>query len=326
MADSYWRDKEVLVAGGAGFIGSHVVEMLVAEGAHVTVADNLSRGRLENLRAVMDRISFQQVDLMELRNCEGVCRGQEVVLNLAAPAYGVEYSMAHHAEMLTGVVTVGFNVLEAARRQGVRRVLVVSSCCVYPEDASVPTKEEAGWEGSPETVNSGYGWGKRMVELQGQHYAREYGMEIAIARPFNVYGAREPFRRGTANVIPALIEKALSDLDPIVVWGSGHQTRSFIHVRDVALGLKLLTEHYAVADPVNVGHDCETTIRELAESVVKATGTKARLFFDVTKPEGAARKSADTTKLREATHGFRSQVSLAEGLAETVAYIRPLLH
>ena len=243
-------------------------------------------------------------------------------MNLAAPAFGIEYSMFHHSEMLTDVTTIGFNVLEAARRQGVRRFLVVSSSCVYPDDVCVPTREEEASRGLPETVNIGYGWGKRMVELQGKYYAREYGMEVAIARPFNAYGPRESFEIEKAHVMPALIQKVLRGDDPVVVWGSGNQTRSFVHGKDFALGLKLIAEHYATADPVNIGHDRETTIRELAQRILRITGENAKLVFDVTKPEGAARKSADVTKLRKVTYGFSPQITLDEGLEEMIEYFR----
>lgn len=322
MTKAHWNNKKVLVAGGAGFIGSYLVELLLAEGAQVTVADNLSRGRMENLSGIIDQISFHNVDLRALDKCEEVCSGQDVVMNLAAPAFGIEYSMTHHGEMLTEVTTIGFNLLEGARRQNIRSFLVVSSSCVYPDDAGVPTKEDEGYRGTPETVNVGYGWGKRMVELQGQYYAQEYNMEVAIARPFNAYGPREPFEICKAHVMPALIQRVLRGDDPITVWGSGNQTRSFVHGKDVALGLKLITEYYAVADPVNVGHDRETTIRELAERILEITGKDVKLVFDTSKPEGATRKSADVTKLREVTHGFTPQITLDEGLEEMIEYFR----
>lgn len=322
MTKKYWNGKKVLVAGGAGVIGSYLVEMLIDDGATVTVADNLSRGRLENLSTVIDKISFQNVDLRNLQQCEDVCSDQDVVMSLAAPAFGVEYSMTHHGEMLTDVMQIGFNLLDAARRKGAKRFLIVSSSCVYPDDAAIPTKEHEALRGTPEAVNAGYGWGKRMVELQGQYYAREYDMEIAIARPFNAYGPREPFEIEKAHVMPALIQKVLNGDNPVVVWGSGNQTRSFVHAKDFALGLKLITEHYPTADPVNVGHDRETTIRQLAECILKITGKKVDLLFDTSKPEGATRKSADVTKLRKVTHGFTPQITLDEGLEEMINYFR----
>lgn len=322
MTNSYWNNKKVLVAGGAGFIGSYLVEYLLKDGAVVSVVDNLSRGRMVNLEKVINSIDFFKLDLKNMENCRKVCSGKDVVMNLAAPAFGIEYSMTHHGEMLNDVIMTGFNVLEAARLEGVKRALVVSSSCVYPDNAEIPTKESQAISGSPEKVNQGYGWGKRMVELQGQYYAKEYDMQVAIARPFNAYGPREPFERDKAHVMPSLIQKVLSNDDPIVVWGSGNQTRSFVHGKDFAMGLKLLTEHYAVADPVNVGHDRETTIRELIEKILEITGKNLKVVFDTTKPEGALRKSADVTKLRKVTKGFAPQITLDEGLGEMIDYFK----
>jgi len=320
MVNNWWKNKKVLVAGGAGFIGSYLVELLVADGAVVSVADDLSSGSLKNLDRVVGCISFQNADLRYLDQCENICSGQDVVMNLASPAFGVAYSMLHHGEMLTNVTTLGFNLLEAARREGVKRFLVVSSSCVYPEDAGIPTKEEEASRGSPESVNCGYGWGKRMVEMQGQYYAKEYGMEVAIARPFNAYGPRDKFEKEKANVMPALIQKVLNGDDPVIVWGSGNQTRSFVHGKDFAMGLKLLTELYPAADPVNIGHDRETTIRELIYHILKITGKNPKIIFDTSKPEGAQRKSADVTKLRKVTRGFMPQITLDEGLGEMISY------
>jgi nucleoside-diphosphate-sugar epimerase len=321
MTKSYWCNKKVLVTGGAGFIGSYLVELLLDEGAKVSVIDNLSSGRLENLSGVSNVITFFQNDMRNLDFCRAAAAGKDVVLNLASPVFGIEYSSTHHGKMLTDVVQIGFNALRAAYLEGVKRFLVVSSSCVYPDDAKIPTPESEGTRGVPEQVNAGYGWGKRMVELQAQYYAQEYGMEIAIARPFNAYGHREPFELNKANVMPSLICKVLRGDNPVIVWGSGNQTRSFIHGKDFAMGLKLITELYPAADPVNLGHDRETSIRELAEQIVKITGKKNKLFFDTSKPEGAKRKSADVTKLRKITGGFVPQITLDEGLKEMIEYI-----
>jgi len=321
LSSSYWEGLRVLVTGGAGFIGSYLTELLLDDGAVVTVADNLSSGRMANLADVISRIRFEECDLRYLDACERIAAGQDVVLNLAAPAFGVEYSMTHHGEMLTDTVLIGFNMLEAARRQGVTRFLVVSSSCVYPDDAALPTNESEGWRGSPETVNEGYGWGKRMVELQGQYYAREYGMEVAIARPFNAYGPREQIEKEKAHVMTALIQKVLGNDNPVIVWGSGNQTRSFVHARDFALGLKLIAEHHAVADPVNLGHDRETSIRDLAERIVQLSGSGSSIRYDLSKPEGAVRKSADVRKLQRVTR-FTPQIMLDDGLKEMIGYVR----
>jgi len=318
------KHREVVVPGGAGFIGSYLVEQLVAEGARVTVVDNLESGRLANLEGVLDRIEFVEADVADLALCRDLFRDKDVVMNLAARAPGVGHSHTHHPELLGRNLQIGSAVLEAARQAGVPRVLVVSSSCVYPEDAPVPTPELPAFTGEPEQVNSGYGWAKRYLELQAHHYAERFGMEIAIARPFNAYGARDLGSGERAHVIPALIERLLSDEPELVVWGSGDQTRSFIHARDVAAGLRLLTERYAVCDPVNVGHDRETAVRDLVEMLMDLAGLRKRVVFDTSKPEGCLRKAADMTKFRRVTGGFEPTTDLRTGLLEMIEARRAL--
>jgi nucleoside-diphosphate-sugar epimerase len=312
----------VAVPGGAGFIGSYLVEQLVPAGARVTVIDNLESGRLSNLDRVKNDIDFIEADVADISTCRRLFQGQDLVLNLAARAPGVGFSHVHHDNLLARNLQIGTAVLEGARQAGVRRALVVSSSCVYPDEAPVPTPELPVFAGEPERVNSGYGWAKRYLELQAGYYAANYAMEIALARPFNAYGGRDLEVGERAHVIPALIQRLLSDAPEVVVWGSGRQTRSFIHGRDVATGLRLLTEHYAVGDPVNVGHDRETSIKDLVELLMEVSGVRKPVVFDTSKPEGCRRKAADMTKLRQVTGGFEPETDLRDGLGEMVEALR----
>ena len=318
---NYFAGKRVLVAGGAGFLGSYLVELLVADGAQVTVADNLSRGHAENLATVDADVRLLQLDLRSMENALVACDGQDVVLNLASPVAGVEYSQSHQGRMLTEVTQLATTVLEAARQAGVIRYLYCSSSCVYPDDALVPTPEHESERGSPEACNEGYGWGKRIGELQARYYAREYGLEVAIARPFNSYGARQHMDGDLdrAQLVPALISKVLEPSETLVVWGSGNQTRSLVHGRDTALALKLLCESYASADPVNVGHADETSVRTLVELLLDITESTKQVVYDTTRPEGPPRKAADVSKLRAVT-GFTPSTDLHAGLSEMVAH------
>ena len=315
---SFWQNRQVVVPGGAGFIGSYLVEQLVAEGACVTVVDNLESGRLSNLGEVKNDITFLQGDVTDIDFSREVFDGKDVVMNLAARAPGVGHSHTHHVELLGRNVQVGSAVLEAARQAGVARVLVVSSSCVYPDDAPVPTPELSVCTGEPERANSGYGWAKRALELLARNYAKNFGLQIAIARPFNAYGARDLASGETSHVIPALIRRLLSNAPQLVVWGSGRQTRSFVHARDVAAGLRLLTEHYAVCDAVNVGHDHEVAMCDLAEMLMLLSGITKTVVFDTSKPEGCLRKSADMTKFRQVTNGFEPQTDIKQGLVEMI--------
>jgi len=315
---NFWKNRRTLIAGGAGFIGSYLVEQLVADGAQVTVVDNLEKGSLDNLQSVMDDICFLNKDLRDRDVCEAVCKGSEVVLNLAARAYGVEYSNVHHGEMLTSNLLLGLNLLEAARQADVERYLIVSTSCVYPDDAEVPTPEYDTFVRFPEEANQGYGWAKRILELQGRYYANEYGMNIAIVRLFNAYGPRDVCSDSKSHVIPALINKILNDSNEICVWGSGRQRRSFVHGRDVAAAMKRIIEQSPSPDPINIGHEGEISIRDLVFRLMKLLNSTKRVIFDLSKPEGAQRKSADMTKLREIVGPDWPTVSFDDGLREIV--------
>ena len=319
----FWSERSVLVAGGAGFVGSYLVEELVRDGAQVAVADNLEAGSLDNLSAVVGQIRFLRGDLREPAFCDEATRNRQVVMNLAARAHGIGYAAGHQAELFTGNSLINLNLLEAARKNGVPRFLVVSSSCVYPDDAIAPTPELPVFTGFPEHANEGYGWSKRLAELQARFYATEYGMEIAIVRAFNAYGARCRWHDQSSHVIPSLVRKAMRGDDPVVVWGSGEQRRNFLHARDFAWGMKLLTERHATAEPVNLGLEETVSMKELACAILRASGREGcRIEFDRTKPEGRAVKSADSRKLRAIAPEFRSRVSLEQGIKEVVEWFR----
>lgn len=314
---SFWNGRRVVVTGGAGFVGSHLVEQLVTAGADVTVADDLSRGSLARLAAVRDGVRFLRTDVGFPDGADSATRGQEIVLNLAAKVTGIEYNRFHNADMFTENMRIANAMMEAAARNGVGRFLVVSTACIYPNDAHVPTQEDEGGRGAPEPTNEGYGWAKRMSEQLGRYYASETSMQVAIVRPFNAYGPRDHWDEETSHVVPALIDRVLRGDDPVVVWGSGDQTRAFLHCRDAATGMKLVAERADSSAPVNIGHDVEISIRELAETILHLTGRRASLHFDLSKPDGYPRRAADTTRLREVT-GWVPEITLEQGLREMI--------
>ncbi|TSC89234.1 MAG: Uncharacterized protein G01um10143_615 [Parcubacteria group bacterium Gr01-1014_3] len=320
MADFY-ANKKVFVTGGAGLIGSHLVEMLVERGAKVTVPVRKTT-KLDFLESVRDKITVVEVDLFDKPSVLRAMKGQEIVLNLAAAkGGGIAHSMAHHASLFRDNITSFMNVIDAAREVGVERFLVVSSACVYPTNTTSPTPEEEGVKDQPDPSNAGYGWSKRMEEYLGKAYAEEFGMKIAIARPYNAYGPRDDFFAPTNHVIPSLIKRILSGENPLVVWGSGKQTRSFLYAKDFARGLLDVCEKYPVADPLNIGSDEETSIGDLAKLLVELTGAKLDIVFDSTKPDGQPRRTCDTRKAKEKI-GFSSRILLRDGLASTINWYK----
>ncbi len=319
----YWTGKKVLVTGGAGFIGSHVTEQLVALGARVRVT-NFGEPKPEearNIASVRDQIEIVTADLTKIEDAVRVCKGQDVVLNLAAHVGGIGYNKTHPATMFRDNVWIATTTLEGARQASVKRFLVVSSACVYSNDASIPTPESEGFLGEPETTNNGYGWSKRMAEYDGQAYAKEFGMEIAIVRPYNSFGPRDHFDPVNGHVIPSFIVRLMNGEKPLTIWGTGSPTRSFIYVDDFARGLIETTEKYPQADPVNIGSDEEISMRDLAQLIIDEMGSSTTVAFDTSKPDGQPRRAADVTKAKEKV-GFEAEISLREGIRRTIEWYK----
>jgi len=321
MKNNFWENKKVLVTGGAGFIGSHVVEKLIEKGAKVTVLDNLQNGNLINLKSVEGKFKFIKGDCTDSRIAEKASDRQEVVMNLAARVGGIEYNRTHQSTMLRDNLFIGAVVIEAARKKGVERFLVVSSACVYPHDCSIPTPESEGFLDEPEPTNGGYGWAKRMNEKLGMYYAEEFGMKVGIVRPYNCYGPRDHFDPDVSHVIPALIKRVVDGENPVKVWGSGKQTRAFLFVEDLVEGMIAAIEKYPVPDPINLGTDEEVTIKELVKKIVNLSGKKSEIVFDTSKPDGSPRRNSDNRKAKEKLN-FTPKVLLGEGLKKTIDWYR----
>lgn len=319
--NKFWKNKKVLVTGGAGFIGSHVVEDLLKLGARPTVLDNLENGSIKNLENVKNELEFIKGDCREKSIAEKACERKDIVMNLAARVGGIEYNRKHQATMMRDNLLTSTVMIEASRRANVERFLVVSSACVYSGNCSVPTPESEGFLDEPEGTNGGYGWAKRMAELLGKYYREEFGMKVGIARPYNCYGPRDHFDPQYSHVIPALIKRVFDRENPIRVWGTGRQTRAFLYVEDFVRGLILTIEKYPVADAVNIGTDEEVTIAELIKKIVKISNVKTRIVFDSTKPDGSPRRNSDNTKAKKKL-GFEAEVGLDEGLNKTIEWYK----
>ena len=308
----------MVVTGGYGFIGSHLVERLLAVGANVKVADFApGNGARNHLEAVADDIEFQQADLGDPEICAKICQGADVVMHLAAKIRGVGYNVKHHGEMFFSNALMNLHMMEAARMASIDRFLCVSTVGVYPKECEVPTPEEDGFKGEPETSGFGYGWSKRLAEVQARCYKDEHGMKIAIVRPYNVYGPRMDFNPETAPVVSSQIRKVLEAKDVLTVWGDGEQTRSFTYVSDEVAGMMLAVEKYPEADPLNIGTSEEIKIKDLVRLIVRLSGKDLQIKFDTSKPSGAARRCPDISKA-ERLIGYQPKVRMQEGLQKTM--------
>lgn len=321
MKKQFWKNKRVLVTGGAGFIGSHVVEQLVGLGTRVTVLDDFSNGSRSNLKRVSGQITIIRGDATNLKTCLKACTNQDLLINMVARVGGIEFNRTHQGEMFYQNMLLELAPLEAARLSGVDRVLMVSSACVYPRNASIPTPESEGFMDEPEPTNSGYGWAKRMGEIAARLYADQYKLKTGVVRPYNCYGPRDHFNPEKSHVIPALIKRVMDGENPITVWGTGAQTRSFLYVDDLARGIILAAENLPFSESVNLGSTEEVTMKELVELIKRISGSNSPIKLDKSKPDGSPRRVSDN-RLAEKLFGFKPKVTLEEGLKRTIEWLK----
>jgi nucleoside-diphosphate-sugar epimerase len=312
--------QRVVVGGGCGLFGSYLVPVIVRTGARVTVVDNLDGGDRAALDPVRDDVTLVEADLRDRATCDAVLRDCDLFVNLAATASGIGFSRTHHGQMLIDNVLCGLVPLQSAQRNGVRHVVTISTSCVYPDDAPVPTPELDAFIGEPEHVNEGYGWAKRIQELACRYVAQEHGLRTTILRPFNLYGGNYPWRSSErAHVIPSLVKRVLDGEDPLIVWGSGEQRRNFLHGADAAeVAWRVITS--GADGPVNIGYEEDTRIADLVTLVCEVTGRHPRVIFDTSRPDGQARKSADSTRLRALTGNYTPRISLRAGIEDMVGW------
>jgi len=302
--------KRILVTGGSGFLGRHVVAALERRGCRHLFAPR--KGQYDLTREDDVRRAFAEVR-------------PDVVIHLAAVVGGIGANRTSPGRFFYDNVMMGALTMEHARRSGVEKFVGVGTICAYPKHASVPFREADLWNGYPEETNAPYGIAKKMLLVQGQAYRDQYGFDAIHLLPVNLYGPHDNFDPASSHVIPALIRKFLEAVEhgtgEVVCWGTGTATREFLYVEDCAEAIALATERYDGREPVNVGAGFEISIRKLAELIAEKTGFKGMLVFDSTKPDGQPRRSLDVTRAREA-FGFQATTEFDEGLTRTIQWYR----
>jgi len=298
----------VLVTGGGGFLGSHLVERLERDGHDVVVAR----------RADYDLTSMEDTARMF---DDAV---PELVFHLAAEVGGIGANRANPGRYWYANLMMGAHVLEQARLHETQKVVVAGTVCAYPKFTPVPFHEDDLWSGYPEETNAPYGVAKKSVLVGAQAYREQYGLDAIFLLPANLYGPRDNFHETNAHVIADLIRKMSADVDKVVLWGDGSPTREFLYVEDCAEGLVLAAERYDGGEPINLGAGKEISIRELAELVADVVGFEGTITWDASMPNGQPRRSIDATRAKE-LFGFEARTPLREGIEHTVVWYRSAL-
>jgi GDP-L-fucose synthase len=295
----------VLVTGGGGFLGSHLVERLRGESTDPFVAR---------------RADYDLTHASDVARLFEDAR-PELVFHLAAEVGGIGANRANPGRYWYANLMMGAHVLEQARLRGTGKVVLAGTVCAYPKFATVPFREDELWDGYPEETNAPYGVAKKALLVGAQAYREQYGTNAIFLLPANLYGPRDNFHETNAHVIADLIRKMHESRDEVVLWGDGTPTREFLYVEDCVDGLLLAAERYDGAQPVNLGTGKEISIRELAELIAELTGFAGEIRWDTAMPNGQPRRSLDASRARE-LFGFEARTPLREGLERTIAWYR----
>jgi GDP-L-fucose synthase len=300
---------KTVVTGGSGFLGSHLVELLEADGHDVHIVRSKDTD-LTDMGAVAQLFEEQRPDR---------------VYHLAAEVGGIGANRDNPGRYWYANLTMGVNILEQARIHSTDKLVLVGTICSYPKFAPIPFREETLWDGYPEETNAPYGVAKKALLVGAQSYREQYGLNSIMLLPVNLYGPRDNFDLQSSHVIPALIRKMVEAQQrgesSVTLWGDGTPTREFLYVEDCARGLFMAGRDYDGAEPVNLGTGIEISIKDLAETVAAATGFDGEIIWDTTKPNGQPRRQLDVTRARE-RFGFEAEVSFADGMARTVEWFR----
>jgi GDP-L-fucose synthase len=306
MQKSFWKHQRVLVTGGHGFVGSHLVKQLQAL-------------KPKELRVP----TSEELDLRQADACATAVKNTTLVIHLAANVGGIGYNQSYPGTLFYDNLLMGVHLMEEARKAKVKKFVALGTICAYPKHTPVPFKETDLWSGYPEETNAPYGLAKKMMLVQSQAYRQQYGFNSIYLLPVNMYGPGDNFDPNSSHVIPALIKKfvdaKLKGKPEVVVWGTGKATREFLYVEDCAEALILASELYNSSDPVNIGAGFEISIKDLAQKIKKIVGFKGKIIWDKTKPDGQPRRMLNTAKATK-EFGFRSTTTFDEGLANTIEW------
>jgi GDP-L-fucose synthase len=337
MTENFWQDKRVIVTGGAGFLGSFVIQKLIAQGATDILVPHIENYNLtdrDSIKQLLDDamqpsdrlLTHLQPDGIDLPPSTFNLKPENLlIIHLAANVGGIGANREHPAEFFYDNLMMGVELMHQAWERGAGKFVAIGTVCAYPKFTPVPFKEEDLWIGYPEETNAPYGLAKKMMLVQAQAYRQQYGFNAIYLLPVNLYGPRDNFNLQTSHVIPALIRKAIDAQErgdkELVAWGDGSPTREFLYVEDAADGIVTAAEKYNGEEPVNLGSGYEISIKDLTEMIIRQTGFEGELVWDTEKPNGQPRRGLDVSRAKE-YFGWQAQVPFEEGMRRTIEWFK----
>jgi GDP-L-fucose synthase len=306
-SEQFWAGRQVVVTGGAGFVGGALVRDLGALGAEVRV------------------VRSAEHDLRDAAATRAAVDGAQIVVHLAANVGGIGFNRRNPAPLVYDNMMMAGNIFEQSRLAGVEKLVSACTVCAYPKFTPTPFSEDELWNGYPEETNAPYGLAKKMMLVLSDTYRRQYGFDSCVPMVVNLYGPGDHFSLEDSHVIPAMIRKfheaRESRAPQVVMWGSGSPSREFLYVDDAARALLLAAERLQTSMPVNIGIGVETRIRDLADTIARHSDYEGEIVWDASKPDGQPTRCLDVSRARELM-GFEARVGLEEGLAKTVQWFR----
>ena len=302
------KSKKICITGGAGFLGSHLIENLKSKGCNNIFVPHIEDYDLTTEKDIIKMYQDAKPD---------------IVIHLAAVVGGIGANREHPGSFYYKNLMMGTQLIEQARLYGLEKFVAIGTICAYPKFTPVPFKEEELWNGYPEETNAPYGIAKKCMLVQLQSYRDEYGSKGIFLLPVNLYGPRDNFDPSSSHVIPALIKKCVeakeAGKNEIICWGTGTATREFLFVEDAAEGIALATEKYDGTEPVNLGAGFEISIKDLVELIVEKTGFQGEIVWDASQPDGQPRRCLDTQRAKE-YFGFEAKTKFEEGIEKTIEW------